>query len=88
VSPPSELSSPVRAKNASSNPWAVISSVPDVASDAAPETGMATALNTGHLEYKLSGAGGTSAAAPVWAGLIALANQYAGCRLGFVNPAI
>jgi subtilase family serine protease len=31
---------------------------------------------------------GTSAAAPLWAALIALANQYAGRRLGFVNPAI
>jgi hypothetical protein len=32
--------------------------------------------------------GGTSAAAPLWAGLIALADQYAGRHLGFVNPAI
>jgi subtilase family serine protease len=34
------------------------------------------------------GAGGTSAAAPFWAGLIALADQEAGHPLGFVNPAI
>ena len=32
--------------------------------------------------------GGTSASAPIWAALIALADQYAGRRLGFVNPAI
>ena len=32
--------------------------------------------------------GGTSAAAPFWAGLIALADQEAGHPLGFVNPAI
>ncbi len=32
--------------------------------------------------------GGTSATAPLWAGLIALADQYAGRHLGFVNPAI
>jgi subtilase family serine protease len=32
--------------------------------------------------------GGTSAAAPLWAGLIALADQYAGRHLGFINPAI
>jgi subtilase family serine protease len=32
--------------------------------------------------------GGTSASAPMWAALIALADQYAGHRLGFVNPAI
>jgi subtilase family serine protease len=34
------------------------------------------------------GAGGTSAAAPFWAALIALADQEAGHPLGFVNPAI
>jgi subtilase family serine protease len=38
--------------------------------------------------YELIGAGGTSAAAPFWAGLIALADQEAGHPLGFVNPAI
>ena len=32
--------------------------------------------------------GGTSASAPIWAALIALADQYAGRQLGFVNPAI
>ena len=32
--------------------------------------------------------GGTSAAAPFWAGLIALADQDAGHALGLVNPAI
>jgi xanthomonalisin len=31
---------------------------------------------------------GTSASAPLWAGLVALANQYAHHDLGFVNPAI
>jgi subtilase family serine protease len=31
---------------------------------------------------------GTSAAAPFWAGIIALADQYAGRYLGFINPAI
>jgi subtilase family serine protease len=33
-------------------------------------------------------AGGTSAAAPLWAAVIALADQYAGRHLGFVNPAL
>ena len=28
------------------------------------------------------------ASAPIWAGIIALADQYAGGHLGFVNPAI
>jgi len=32
--------------------------------------------------------GGTSASAPIWAALIALADQYAGRQLGFVNPAL
>jgi subtilase family serine protease len=34
------------------------------------------------------GIGGTSASAPLWGGLIALADQYAHHHLGFVNPAI
>jgi subtilase family serine protease len=33
-------------------------------------------------------AGGTSASAPAWAAVIALADQYAGRHLGFVNPAV
>ena len=32
--------------------------------------------------------GGTSASAPIWAGLIALADQVAHRHLGFVNPAL
>ncbi len=32
--------------------------------------------------------GGTSAVAPLWAGLIALANQKNGVAAGFVNPAL
>jgi subtilase family serine protease len=31
---------------------------------------------------------GTSAAAPFWAGLVALADQFAHRPLGFINPAI
>ena len=38
-------------------------------------------------DYFYPGAG-TSAAAPLWAALIALADQYSGRHLGFVNPAI
>jgi subtilase family serine protease len=62
--------------------------VPDVAGDASGITGMAVALNTTGGSYVLKGAGGTSASAPFWAGLIALADQEAGHPLGFVNPAI
>jgi subtilase family serine protease len=62
--------------------------VPDVAADADPSTGMALAISDGGQHHILIGAGGTSAAAPLWAAVIALADQYAGRNLGFVNPAL
>ena len=62
--------------------------VPDVAADAAPNTGMAMAISNGGQRYSLIGTNGTSAAAPLWAAVIALADQYAHRPLGFVNPAI
>ena len=58
--------------------------VPDVAANADPTTAMA-------LEYsdqELRAAMGTSASTPLWAGVIALADQVAGRHLGFVNPTI
>jgi subtilase family serine protease len=62
--------------------------VPDVAADAAGSTGMTLAVSTGAgQDYFYPGAG-TSAATPLWAALIALADQYVGRHLGFVNPAI
>jgi subtilase family serine protease len=62
--------------------------VPDVAADASSGTGMALAFSAPGGGYEFFGAGGTSAAAPFWASLIALADQEAGHPLGFVNPAI
>jgi len=62
--------------------------VPDVAGDASGLTGMAFAFSVPGGRYQLIGLSGTSAAAPFWAGLIALADQEAGHPLGFVNPAI
>ena len=62
--------------------------VPDVASDASGHTGMALVISDGGGKYTIRNSGGTSATAPMWAGLIALADQYAGRHLGFVNPAI
>lgn len=61
--------------------------VPDVAADGSGTSGMAFvfAVSGG---YSLMGEGGTSEAAPFWAGLIALADQEAGHALGFVNPAL
>ncbi len=49
---------------------------------------MAVVTATGGGKYTITGSGGTSASAPMWAGLVALADQYAGHRLGFVNAAI
>jgi subtilase family serine protease len=58
--------------------------VPDVAADANNLTGMALAFGDGGTVP----AQGTSAATPLWAAVIALADQEAGHPLGFVNPAI
>jgi subtilase family serine protease len=62
--------------------------VPDVAGEATGSSGMALVFSAPDGGEVLVGAGGTSAAAPFWAGLIALADQEAGHALGFVNPAI
>jgi kumamolisin len=57
--------------------------VPDVAGDAAPATGYSIVVNgqTGTV-------GGTSAVAPLWAGLTALINQANGAPAGFFLPAL
>lgn len=62
--------------------------VPDVSADANGHTAIALAISEGGGRYMIRGNGGTSAAAPIWAAIIALADQYAGRRLGFVNPVI
>jgi subtilase family serine protease len=58
--------------------------VPDVASDADPYTGMA--IYSSRNGWDLGG--GTSAAAPLWAALVAVADQMAGHPLGSVNSAL
>ena len=58
--------------------------VPDVAADADSTTAMSLTFTGGVLLP----AQGTSAATPLWAAVIALADQDAGQHLGFVNPAI
>ncbi|MGH3732472.1 MAG: S53 family peptidase [Acidimicrobiales bacterium] len=62
--------------------------VPDVSADANGHTGMLIVTSTGANRYSVRNSGGTSASAPLWAAIIALADQYAGRDLGLVNPAI
>jgi subtilase family serine protease len=62
--------------------------IPDVAADGDSVTGIAVITSNTGGGYTLSGHAGTSASAPLWAGIIALADQYAHRHLGFVNPAI
>ncbi len=57
--------------------------VPDVAGDADPATGY-----TVRVDGEISTIGGTSAVAPLWAGLIALANAANRHNAGFVNPTL
>jgi subtilase family serine protease len=57
--------------------------LPDVAADADSFTGMAFYVNG---QWMLSA--GTSASTPVWAALLAIADQMAKHPLGFVNPGI
>jgi len=55
--------------------------VPDVAGDADPSTGYVT-----RVDGQPDVIGGTSAVAPLWAGLIALINESIGKPAGFLNP--
>jgi len=55
--------------------------VPDVAGDADPTTGYDTLV-----DGQSGVIGGTSAVAPLWAGLIALINQSVGKPAGLINP--
>jgi len=62
--------------------------VPDVAASADPRRGLAIYWQQQAGQGSWQVVGGTSASAPLWAGLIAVANQLAGKPLGFVNPAL
>jgi len=57
--------------------------VPDVAGDADPTTGYVV-----RVDGKSMVIGGTSAVAPLWAGLLAVANAQNGKTAGFIQPAI
>ena len=54
--------------------------VPDVAGDGDPATGYKILVDGQNLTF-----GGTSAVAPLWAGLIARINQKLGRNVGFIN---
>jgi kumamolisin len=55
--------------------------VPDVSGDGDPDSGYGIQVDGQQLVM-----GGTSAVAPLWAGLIALINQKLNLRVGFINP--
>lgn len=55
--------------------------VPDVAGNADPESGYNVVVDGSQTVI-----GGTSAVAPLWAGLLALINQSLGNNVGYVNP--
>ncbi len=61
--------------------------VPDVAFDADPLTGVPVVVSQGGSTLIVP-VGGTSVGSPAWAAIVALLNQKAGHRLGFLNPAI
>jgi subtilase family serine protease len=63
--------------------------VPDVSGSADPNSGYMifyTGPETGTTGWQ--SIGGTSAAAPLWAALVALADQNCSCSLGSINPAL
>ena len=57
--------------------------VPDVSGDADPQTGYRIHVDGQDVVF-----GGTSAVAPLWAGLIALINQQRGKPAGYINPTL
>lgn len=57
--------------------------VPDVAGNADPVTGYRVLMNNAYVVV-----GGTSAVAPLWAGLTARLNQSKGASIGFANPGL
>jgi kumamolisin len=57
--------------------------VPDVSGDADPNTGYNILVDGESAVF-----GGTSAVAPLWAGLVARINQQMGKPIGFLNPLI
>ena len=57
--------------------------VPDISGDADPATGYQVTVDGSSFAV-----GGTSAVAPLWAGLVALLNQSLGKAVGYLNPTL
>jgi len=57
--------------------------VPDVAGDADPETGYSVRIDGTDTVI-----GGTSAVAPLWAGLLTVINANRGAAVGYINPTL
>src|SRR5262249_53542607 len=57
--------------------------IPDVAANASPTSGYRI-----YLYGQTTVVGGTAAATPLWAGLIALINQGVGRNIGYINPVL
>ncbi|GCF11866.1 hypothetical protein KDI_54300 [Dictyobacter arantiisoli] len=60
--------------------------IPDVAYNADPTVGFPVVVTIVKGKTLIVPIGGTSAGTPQWAALVALGNQLAGRRLGFINP--
>jgi kumamolisin len=77
--------------NVKNPPGHVGRGVPDVAGDAAQESGYRILCDGQAFPDPSQGLppiGGTSAVAPLWAGLLALINQGLGRKIGFINPVL
>ena len=61
--------------------------IPDVAFDADPNTGVPVVFSQNGATLIVP-VGGTSVGSPAWAAIVALADQFAGKRLGFLNNSI
>ena len=61
--------------------------VPDVAFDADPLTGVPIVFSQQGITI-IAPVGGTSVGSPAWAAIVALANQFVGHRLGFLNDTL
>jgi subtilase family serine protease len=82
---------PAALSKAAGNRGEPVRSIPDIAADADPFTGMAVGLVSvvhGVAKYRQVDVGGTSEASPLVAGMITAAQQGQSAPFGFVDPAL